>query len=109
MVSRKELRSKRKARIRAKVNGTEVRPRLCVYRSNTRLSVQGIDDVSHVTLFSSWVKGKNAASAKALAATILEKLAEKKVTSVVFDRAGFRYHGVLKIFADAIREGGIKV
>ena len=108
MKTRKELRGKRKARIRAVISGTGSRPRLALFRSNQRLSAQVIDDNKHVTIVSALARGKNTAEAKMLGASIAKQVIAKKITAVVFDRGGFRYHGVIKAFADAAREGGLQ-
>lgn len=104
---RRQLRQKRKASIRARLSGTAKVPRLAVYRSNTRLSAQLIDDEKSVTLTSAWVKGKNAASAKLLGTDIAAKVKAAGIKKVVFDRGGFRYHGSIKEVADMARSGGL--
>ena len=108
MKTRKELRHKRKARIRAVISGTAGRPRLAIFRSNQRLLAQIIDDEKHSTLVAHLARGKNTAEGKALGAAIAKLALAKKITTVVFDRGGFRYHGVIKAFADAVREGGLQ-
>ena len=109
-------RSSRQARVRARIVGTSARPRLTVFRSNTGLFVQLIDDSSGVTLASAHSKGVKAsaeglAGKTAVAFTVGKELAEKAkaagVTEVVFDRAGFRYHGRVKAVADGARAGGL--
>lgn len=107
MKTRKQMRMKRKAGIRVHVNGTADRPRLAIYRSNTRLVAQLVDDVAHVTVASVWVKGKNKELAKKLGLEIAAKAKDKRITKVVFDRGGFRYHGVVAAVADSAREGGL--
>ncbi len=107
MKTRKEMRAKRKLGYRITVRGSAARPRLAVYRSNTRLSAQLIDDDKKVTLFSASVPGKNAEAAVKLGRDVAEKAKAQKITTVVFDRAGFRYHGVVKAIADSAREGGL--
>lgn len=106
-IIRKQLRMKRKASIRARLSGTHAVPRLAVYRSNTRLSAQLIDDVKAASLASCWVKGKNNASAKLLGETIATKAKEVGIKKVVFDRGGFRYHGSIKQIAESARAGGL--
>jgi large subunit ribosomal protein L18 len=97
--------------VRAKVTGTEMRPRLAVYKSNTRIIAQVIDDNKGVTLAavsSSAEKAKTPRErAEAAAATLAKQLQSKKITSVVFDRGGFQYVGSIKTFADAVRATGI--
>lgn len=104
---RRQLRQKRKASIRARLSGTAKVPRLAVYRSNTRLSAQLIDDEKSVTLTSAWVKGKNALSAKLLGTDIAVKAKAAGIKKVVFDRGGFRYHGSIKEVAEMARAGGL--
>ena len=109
---RKMERTRRHIRVRTKISGTAERPRLCVYRSNSNLYVQVIDDVAGNTLVSAstldkQVKTKHAnkEAAKELGALIA---LEKKIDTVVFDRSGYVYHGVVKELAEAAREGGLK-
>ena len=112
---RKMERARRHLRVRRKISGTAERPRLCVYRSNTNLYVQVIDDVAGNTIVSAStldkeVKNKHAnkEAAKELGALIAKKAADKKIETVVFDRGGYIYHGVIKELAEAAREGGLK-
>lgn len=96
-------RNTRKKRIRAKVAGTKERPRLSVFRSNTAIYAQLIDDVNGKTLASS--KDKDA---KKVGTQIAELAGKAKITTVVFDRGGYQYHGKVKLLADSAREGGLK-
>ena len=112
---RKMERTRRHLRVRRKISGTAERPRLCVYRSNTNLYVQVIDDVAGNTLVSvstldKDVKTKkaNKEAAKELGTLIAKKALDKKIDTVVFDRSGYIYHGVVKELAEAAREGGLK-
>ncbi len=112
---RKMERTRRHVRVRRKISGTSDRPRLCIYRSNTNLYVQVIDDVAGNTLVSAStldkeVKSKHAnkQAAKELGALIAKKALDKKIETVVFDRGGYIYHGVVKELAEAAREGGLK-
>ncbi|MBI3956191.1 50S ribosomal protein L18 [Candidatus Gottesmanbacteria bacterium] len=107
MKTRRSQRLIRQRRIRAVVRGTAARPRLAVYRSGSALFVQLIDDEQGVTIASKRVKGKNRAAAMTLGKDIAALAAKRKITSVVFDRGGNRYHGVIKALADAAREGGL--
>lgn len=95
-------RIRRKKRIRARVTGTAERPRLSVFRSNKAIYVQAIDDMKGVTL--AQASGKDA---KAVGEDIAKKLTKEKKTAAVFDRSGYRYHGRVKILADAARSGGL--
>ena len=109
MKNKNVQRKHRKLRIRAKVNGTADRPRLAVYRSNAALYAQVINDDTGTTLFSETIKGATIANAKVLGATIASHLKKNKISTVVFDRSGYRYHGVVKSLAESVREGGITV
>ena len=103
------LRQKRKARVRAKITGTALRPRLSVFRSNTAVLVQIIDDTKGVTLLAKRVSGKNKAAGKTLGLEIAEMALKKGIKTVVFDRSGYRFHGTVKEIADGAREGGLKI
>lgn len=112
---RKMERTRRHIRVRRKISGTAERPRLCVYRSNTNLYVQIIDDVAAKTLVSASTLDKeiktkhaNKEAAKELGTLIAKKALDKKIETVVFDRGGYIYHGVVKELAEAAREGGLK-
>jgi large subunit ribosomal protein L18 len=109
MINKRDNRIRRKYRIRARVNGTHNRPRLSVFRSNQALYVQLVDDEKHVILCAGKIQGKTIAKAKELGTSIAQTAKEKKITTVVFDRSGYRYHGVIKAMADAVREGGLIV
>lgn len=80
-----------------------------VFRSNTGLYVQLIDDDKRVTVASSRVPGKTIAAAKLLGAAIAQIAKERKISSVVFDRGGYRYHGAIQAIADTAREGGLTI
>lgn len=109
MDKKRMLRIARIRRIRAKVTGTAGRPRLVVFRSNTAISAQLVDDGKGRTLVASRVQGKNIAAAAQLGADIAQKAKQKKITTVVFDRGGYRYHGAIRAIADAAREGGLTI
>jgi large subunit ribosomal protein L18 len=110
-LTKQNARHRRHTRIRSKVVGSAERPRLSVYKSNTRVVAQLIDDTSHKTLAavsSSDEKGKTPRErAEAAAATLAKKAGEHGVKSVVFDRGGFQYIGTIKAFADAARAAGL--
>ncbi|MDO8552350.1 MAG: 50S ribosomal protein L18 [bacterium] len=110
--SKQDNRARRHRRVRAKVIGTEQRPRLSVYKSNTRLIAQLIDDAKGVTLAaisSADAKGKTPRERAEASAGELAKLASAKgVKAVVFDRGGFQYQGTIKAFADAARAAGLE-
>ena len=112
---RKFERTRRHIRVRRKVSGTADRPRLCIYKSNNNIYVQIIDDVNGVTLVSAStidksVKTKyaNIEAAKEVGALIGKRASEKKIKSVVFDRSGYIYHGVVKQFAESARDAGLE-
>lgn len=111
-LSKLQLRQARKRRIRAKIRGTAERPRMSVFRSLAKLTVQLIDDDAGKTVVSAHtgeIKGanKNTDSAKKLGELIAKKAKESKITEVVFDRNAYKYHGRIKALADAAREGGL--
>ncbi len=105
-------RHSRHKRVRAKVIGTAERPRLSVYKSNTQIVAQVIDDTAGTTLAavsSSLEKGKSPRERAEMAAKTLAKAAQEKgVKKVVFDRGGFQYLGTVKAFADAARASGLE-
>ena len=113
--NRKAERQRRHIRVRRKISGTAECPRLCVYRSNKNLFVQVIDDVAANTLVSASTLDKeiktkhaNKEAAKEVGALIAKRALEKNIDTVVFDRGGYIYHGVVKELAEAAREGGLK-
>ncbi len=115
LIEKAQRREKRKLRIRSIVKGTAARPRLSVFASNKHFYCQAIDDLTGNTLASisdlekALVGTKvNVEGVKALGAEFGKRLKEKKIDVVVFDRNGFRYHGVIKSFADAVREAGVQ-
>jgi large subunit ribosomal protein L18 len=105
-------RERRHRRVRAKVVGTEKRPRLSIYRSNTRVVAQIIDDMQGKTLVAVSSADEKAKTprerAEAAAATLAKKASEKGIKAVVFDRGGFQYLGTVKAFADAARAAGLE-
>ena len=112
---RKAERTRRHIRVRTKISGTAERPRLCIYKSNNNLFAQIIDDVAGVTLVSASTldktvktKHSNVEAAKEVGTLIAKKAAEKKIKTVVFDRSGYIYHGVVKQFAESAREAGLE-
>jgi large subunit ribosomal protein L18 len=110
------LRLRRKAHIRKKVEGSQERPRLSVYRSLNHIYAQVIDDVSGKTLAAASTlspelkdgKGKKKELAKEVGKLVAKKCQEKQIAAVVFDRNGFMYHGRIAAVADGAREGGLK-
>jgi large subunit ribosomal protein L18 len=112
--NRKFERTRRHIRVRTKISGTAERPRLCVYRSNTNIYVQIIDDVAGHTLVQASTLDKevkekhaNKVAAKEVGTLIAKRATEKNIKDVVFDRGGYIYHGVIKEVAEAAREGGL--
>lgn len=114
-INRKAEKDRRHKRVRAKISGTTECPRLAVNRSNKNLRVQIIDDVNAVTLVAvstldKDIKNKyaNIEAAKEVGAAIAKKALEKNIKTVVFDRGGYVYHGVVKAVAEAAREAGLE-
>lgn len=111
-LSRNKSRLQRKRRIRAKVRGTEAVPRLAVFKSLKGIWAQVIDDQIGKTLFSVSSKStkikNDLAGAKKIGIALAEKCTEKKIEKIVFDRAGYKYHGKVKALAEGAREGGLK-
>jgi large subunit ribosomal protein L18 len=119
--TKEDRRDRIKYRLRKRIRGVEERPRLTVYRSVAHIYVQVVDDMSGRTIaaassvepsvkgaFAKGTKGGNVAGAKAVGKTIAERLVEKGVKRVVFDRNGFLYHGRVKAVAEAAREAGLE-
>ena len=105
-----EKRAGRHARIRAKVSGTAARPRLAVYKSNKFVYAQLIDDVTGKTIAaidSRKEKGTTSEGAVFVGNAIAEKAKSAGVTTVVFDRGGFKYQGIVAAVADSARAGGL--
>jgi large subunit ribosomal protein L18 len=115
---RKQRRHRIHLRIRKVVAGTAARPRLVVFRSLSNVYAQLIDDAKGATLVAASTIDKdlrktlkhfgNKAAGRAVGKAIAERAKDKGITEVVFDRAGFHYHGVVKELADAAREAGLK-
>ena len=106
-------RARRHRRIRVKLSGTAQRPRLNVFRSLQHIYAQVIDDTSGTTLaaastLGAEVSGTKSERARAVGKAIAERAKEKGVTTVVFDRGGYMYHGRIKALADAARESGLE-
>lgn len=107
-------RQRRHARVRKNVFGTSAMPRLNVFRSNSEIYAQIIDDETGTTLASSSSialkikNGGNIEGAKAVGADIAKKALDKKIKKVVFDRGGYQYHGRVEALADAARENGLE-
>jgi len=105
-----------KHRVRKIVHGTPERPRMTVFRSSKSIYVQLIDDLAQKTLLSAssaeqtmkTAKGTKTEIAKLVGKSIAEKASQAGISSVVFDRNGYLYHGRVKALADSAREGGLK-
>ncbi|GAB0175187.1 MAG: 50S ribosomal protein L18 [Candidatus Altimarinota bacterium] len=112
MLKKVQNRLNRANRVRARIIGTAEKPRLSVFRSNTHISVQAIDDESGKTLLSAHdmnVKsGTKSERAKEVGESIAKALIEKGVKTCVFDRGGYLYHGRVKALAEGAREGGLQ-
>ena len=110
-------RQRRKIRVRKKVRGTDLRPRVCVFRRNKHIYAQVISDSQGKTLVTvstlsedlaeQLKQSKGVAAAKQVGVALAKVCKEKNITRVVFDRNGFIYHGRIKAVADGAREGGL--
>ena len=110
-----QARLKRHLRVRSKISGTAECPRLDVFRSNSNIYAQIIDDVNGVTLVAAasnekdfGISGGNKEGARKVGQLIAKRAAEKGITEVVFDRGGYIYHGRVMELAEGAREGGLK-
>ena len=117
MLSRREMRLRRKKRIQKKVQGTPERPRLSVFRSAKHIYAQVIDDTRQCTLASASSLGEDVAQgekttkrdvARKVGEMVARRCLEKNIDQVVFDRNGFIYHGRVLELADAARKAGLK-
>jgi large subunit ribosomal protein L18 len=114
--SKEKRRQKIHMRVRSKISGTSVKPRLSVYRSNNEIYAQLIDDVNGVTLASASSRDKDidvTSKTKSEASIIVgeaiaKKALDKKIDSISFDRGGYLYHGRVKSLAEGARKGGLK-
>jgi large subunit ribosomal protein L18 len=115
VLTKDQRRLKRRRRVRAKVSGTPTRPRISVFRSNQGLSAQLVDDIAGRTLAAvNWFEPELRSLAKSertrrAGETLAERAKAAGVSEAVFDRGGYRYHGHVRAFAEAIREAGITV
>ena len=115
-IARNEARCERHKRVRAKVVGTASVPRLNVFRSNSNIFAQIIDDEKAVTLVSAssidkelkLTNGSNVEAATKVGELLAKRAKDKKIKKVVFDRGGYLYHGRVKALADAARENGLE-
>jgi len=114
-MTKQERRQKIKSRIRGKISGTAERPRLAVFRSNSEMYAQLVDDTKGVTIAAASTKekgfernGNKTEQSRKVGLAIASKASEKGISTVVFDRGGFLYHGRIKAIAEGAREGGLK-
>ena len=117
-INRKAERDKRHKRVRKKISGTDARPRLCVTKSLKHIYVQLVDDESGKTLMSASTNGKelrkegirnNIPGAERVGAHTARRALAKGIKTVVFDRGGYVYHGVVAAVADSCRKGGLRL
>ena len=113
--NRKLERERRHKRVRTKISGTAECPRLCVFRSNTNVYAQIIDDTKGVTLVQASTldkevktKHSNKEAAKEVGTLVAKRAIEKNIKNVVYDRGGYIYHGVVKELAEAARAAGLE-
>ena len=119
--TREDRRTRIKLRLRKRISGNEQRPRLTVYRSQAHIYVQVIDDMTGKTVasaattepalksgLSGKTRGSNKAGAEYIGQTIAQRLKDKGITKVVFDRNGYLYHGRIQAVADAARKAGLE-
>jgi large subunit ribosomal protein L18 len=115
VITKEHRRLKRRRRVRAKISGTATRPRISVFRSNRGLSAQLVDDVAGRTLAAvNWFEPElskldKSERAKRAGELLAERAKAADISEAVFDRGGYRYHGHVRTFAEAIREAGITV
>lgn len=115
-VSKREKKERRHKRVRAKIKGTDKRPRLSVFRSNRFVWAQLIDDEERKTLayasskeLAKGKKDKEVNAAEETGRLIAKRAHAKKIEKAVFDRGGYKYHGLIKALADGARKGGLKL
>ncbi|MDR0889549.1 MAG: 50S ribosomal protein L18 [Oscillospiraceae bacterium] len=114
-INKNAMRLKRHVRVRGKISGTPCRPRLNVFRSNSNIYAQIIDDVNGATLVSASTVEKdfegatgNCEAAKKVGQMVAERAKAKGIEEVIFDRGGYVYHGRVAALADGARESGLK-
>jgi large subunit ribosomal protein L18 len=119
LTDRRSVRRTIRRRIRGKISGTQERPRLAVFRSLRHMAVQAVDDTSGRTLAAASTldpacrsrvasNGGTVEAAKVVGEVVAERLKEKGIEAVVFDRGGYAYHGRVRAVAEAAREAGLK-
>ena len=115
--AKKERRDKIRRRIRSTIRGTAERPRLCIYKSNKHVYLQLINDRESVTIMAASTKTpdlqkelkdkESVEAARIVGESIAKQAKDQGYTKVVFDRSGYKYHGIVKAAADGAREGGL--
>lgn len=112
MLTKVQNRIRRATRVRARIEGTSNKPRLSVFRSNTHITVQAIDDTTGMTLCSvhdmNAKKGTKIERAQEVGTSIAKAMLDKGITTCVFDRGGYLYHGRVKALAESAREAGLQ-
>ena len=119
-LTKREKRIRRHRRVRAKIGGTSERPRMLVFRSNRHVWTQLIDDSKGYTLISASDREEGASvkkekketrmvTAEKVGEITAKKAREKKITTILFDRGGYKYHGIVKAVAEGARKGGLKL
>lgn len=113
-INKNNLRKKRHYRVRRKITGTDLRPRLNIFRSNKGIYTQIIDDTKGITIVSASSKelkltGNNIEVCQQVGTAIGKKAVEQGIKEVVFDRGGYLYHGKVKALAEAAREAGLQI
>jgi len=115
VITKERRRLKRRRRVRAKISGTAIRPRISIFRSNRGISAQLVDDTSARTLAAvNWFEPElrslgKAERTKRAGELLAERSKAAGISEAVFDRGGYQYHGHVRTFAEAIREAGITV
>jgi large subunit ribosomal protein L18 len=111
-VTKKQGRLRRHARVRSKISGTSVQPRVSVYRSNAHIYVQVVDDTIQKTIFGlsdKTLKGTKKEKAETLGKQVAENIMKNGITTALFDRGGYKYHGRVQSVATGLRAAGLKV
>lgn len=111
MITKTDRRNRRKLKIRSRIIGTYERPRLSVFRTNQHIYAQLVDDANSQTILASsdvkLVKGTKSEKAKLVGENLAKLAQTKKITKVVFDRNGFKFHGRIKELAQGAKDGGL--
>ncbi len=111
-VNKKDKRNRLHRKVRAKISGTDLLPRVSVYRSNVHMYAQVIDDAAGKTIFGSSdknLKGTKSEKAYALGQLVAETIIKSGIKTALFDRGGFKYHGRIQKVAEGLRAGGVTV